>query len=187
MQEIARTVTEVGPRGLAVDPELGQVYVTCPGAGQVQVFTPDRLTLVNSLTFTSAPSEICFDPISREFFCATSSERRLFSFDFSVSNQPRGLSLCGLAEGLVFNPRTKQLYVSTPECGEIAVLRPESGLEFAPLILGGTPEFVAFDSDFRQLLVLLPNEPSLEICHPNRGSVISSVPLVGYPHTVVAP
>jgi len=69
----------------------------------------------------------------------------------------------------------------------VAVVRPEMGLEFAALGVPDEPGRMAFDQDYRQLMVVLPKAGQLAICNPNRGLVDIVLDVAGRPHSVLVP
>jgi DNA-binding beta-propeller fold protein YncE len=175
------------PRSLVQDPVTGFVYVACEGEGTVQVIDSSKGTIINSLTLAPAPVEVAVDPQSRRLFVGGSVQRRVHYLDLGSDGTSGDQNLCGPISGLVFNPRTQKLYAGIPGCKSLAVVRPESGLEFASVNLPSAPGLMSFDREFRQLLVVLPLDGSLAVCNPNRGLLEHLVQVGDQPFQVLIP
>jgi DNA-binding beta-propeller fold protein YncE len=189
LQQQFRLPVDQGPMSLAQDPVSGYVYVACEDAGIVQVVDPRLGSVVASLAPAPAPQEVIVDPFTRALFVGGTVQRRVYQINLSEEDDIAGgeINLCGSALGLAYNPKTLRLYAGIPRCRNLAVVRPELGIEFASVPLPGEPGLMAFDQEFRQLFVVLPREGAVAIVNPNRGLVETVVDVGARPFAVVVP
>jgi hypothetical protein len=187
LQQQFRVPVGDGPRSFAQDPGSGFVYVACEEEGTVQIIDPGRGSVVSSLTLASAPVEVIVDQISRRLFVGGSIQRRIHFLDLAGDGERGDLNLCAPILGLAFNPKTQRLYAGIPRCETVAVARPELGIEFASLELAAAPGLMAFDHEYRQLLVVLPDDGAVAVCNPNRGLMEHRVEVGDHPFAVLIP
>ena len=114
---------------------------------------------------------------------------RVYQVNLSAAEDVAGgeINLCGAVFGMAYNPKTLRLYAGIPRCENLAVVRPETGIEFASLDLPSAPGLMAFDQEFRQLLVVLPRKGAVAICNPNRGLMEALVEVGERPFDVLVP
>jgi hypothetical protein len=189
MQQEFRVPVGEGPRALAQDPFTGLVYVACEDEGIVQVIDPGRGVVSATLSPVAAPRELIIDPLTRSMFVASGVQRRAYQVNLDEAADLAGgeIGVCGSILGMAHNPRTRRLFAGMPRCTSIAVVRPETGIEFAPIALPSAPGFMALDHEYRQLLVVLPDQAALAICNPNRGSVETLIEVGERPFAVCVP
>lgn len=189
LQQLFRIPVGEGPRSIAQDPLTGFVYVACEDEGVVQVIDPRRGGVARTLTPAPAPREVIIDPLTRALFLGSSVQRRAYQVNLDEAQDLAGgeISVCAAILGMAHNRRTLKLYAGMPRCKSIAVVRPDTGIEFAPISLPAAPGLMAFDQEFRQLFVVLPRAGALAICNPNRGEVDTLVEVGERPFAVCVP
>lgn len=175
------------PRSFAQDPNTGYIYVTCEDEGRVQIVDPGTGTISGSLALVSAPVEIVIDEQSRQLYLGGSAQRSIRSFNLASEASGGDINICGPAAGLAVNPKTRRLYCSVPSCRNLAVVRPDLGIEFGSIPLPGRPGLMAFDSEYRQLWVVLPDDGSLAVCNVNSSQVESVIDVDADPYEVLVP
>ena len=187
MQEKFRVAVGEGPRSIAQDPHSGTLYVACEDEGRVQIVDPGSGAITSSLTLLPAPVEVVIDESSRLLFLGGSVQRLIRSFDLDSDESGGDQNICGPVAGLAVNTRTRRLYASVPSCRNLAVIRPDVGIEFGSINLPGHPGLMAFDQAFRQLWVVMPDQGALAVCNPNRGELESVVQVGPDPYQVILP
>ncbi len=187
MQQQSRVAVGEGPRSLAQDPASGNLYVACEDEGRVQIVDPVSATITSSLTLLSAPVEVVIDEQSHLLFLGGSAQRRIRTFNLSSKESGGDQNICGTVAGLAVNPRTRRLYASVPSCRNLAVIRPDAGIEFGSINLPGSPGLMAFDQAYRQLWVVLPEQGSLAVCNANMGQLESIIQVGSGPYQVILP
>lgn len=176
-----------GPRSLAQDPDSGNIFVACEDEGRVQIVDPRLATITNSLTFVSAPVEVVIDEQSRLLFLGGTAQRQIRTFDLASEESGGDQNICGPIAGLAVNRRTRRLYASVPSCRNLAVIRPDVGIEFGSVDLPGRPGLMAFDRESRWLWVVLPDQGALAVCNVNRGQLESVIEVDADPYQVLVP
>ncbi len=187
MQQQFRLAVGEGPRSIAQDPVSGNLYVACEDEGRVQIVDPVSATITSSLTLLSAPVEVVIDEQSHLLFLGGSAQRRIRSFNLSSEVSGGDQNICGTVAGLAVNPRTRRLYASVPSCRNLAVIRPDVGIEFGSINLPGSPGLMAFDQAYRQLWVVMPEQGSLAVCNANMGQLESVIQVGSDPYQVILP
>lgn len=187
MQQQFRVAVGEGPRSIAQDPVSGNLYVACEDEGRVQIVDPVSATITSSLTLLSAPVEVVIDEQSRLLFLGGSAQRRIRSFNLANEESGGDQNICGTVAGLAVNPRTRRLYASVPSCRNLAVIRPDVGIEFGSINLPGSPGLMTFDQTYRQLWVILPEQGALAVCNVNMGQLDSIVQVGSDPYQVILP
>jgi len=175
------------PRSVAQDPVTGYLYVACEDEGRLQIVDPVAGAITGSLTFVSAPVEVVIDEPTRLLFLGGSAQRSIRSFDLAAETSGGDQNICGPVVGLAVNPRTRRLYASIPSCRNLAVIRPDVGIEFGSISLPGSPGLMSFDQEYRQLWVVLPEQGALAVCNVNRGQLESLIELDADPFEVLVP
>ncbi len=187
MQQQFRVALGEGPGSIAQDPVSGKLYVACEDEGRVQIVDPGSGIITSSLTLLSAPVEVVIDEQSRLLFLGGSAQRRIRSFNLASEESGGDLNICGSVAGLAVNPRTRRLYASVPSCRNLAVIRPDVGIEFGSINLPGSPGLMSFDQAYRQLWVVMPEQGALAVCNANRGQLESVIQVGSDPYQVLLP
>jgi len=189
LQQQFRLPVGEGPKSLAQDPLTGYVYVACEDEGVVQVVDPGRGAIISSLTLVPAPQEVVIDEFTRALFVGGAIQRSVYQLNLDESDDGTGgsVNLCGSVFGLAYNPKTLRLFAGIPQCNSLAVVRPEAGIEFSSIQLPDAPGLMAFDQEFRQLLVVLPRLGAVAICNPNRGLMETLIDVGERPFAVLVP
>ncbi|MCK9997421.1 MAG: YncE family protein [Candidatus Krumholzibacteria bacterium] len=187
MQQQFRVAVGEGPRSIAQDPVSGKLYVACEDEGRVQIVDPGSVTITNSLTLMSAPVEVVIDEQSRLLFLGGSAQRSIRSFDLASDESGGDQNICGIVSGLAVNPRSRRLYASVPSCRNLAVIRPDVGIEFGSINLPGSPGLIAFDQAYRQLWVVMPEQGALAVCNANMGQLETVIQVGSDPYQVLLP
>lgn len=186
-QQQFRLAVGDAPRSVAQDPVTGKLYVACEDEGRVQIVDPVAGALIGSVALLSAPVEVVIDPASRLLFLGGAAQRRIRSFDLATEITGGDQNICGPVAGLAVNPRTRRLYASIPSCRNLAVIRPEIGIEFGSISLPSSPGLMSFDQEHRQLWVVLPEQGAIAVCNVNRGQLETVIEVDADPFQVLVP
>jgi YVTN family beta-propeller protein len=187
LQEISRTFLGEAPRDLAVDPASGLVYIASELATGVRVFDPARPDREISLPADVAPSEVVFDPVSRHLHVAGADQRVLTVVSVDTQSVVARLNVCSAATGLALHPRSRRLYAALGGCRELAVLSPEVGLEVDSVRLDAPPGLIAFDADYRELLVTSPTTAELRFYNANTLQPVGVAAVGEQPFQAIVP
>ena len=187
LQQEFRVPVGEGPRSMAQDPATREIYVACEGEGVIQVVDPREARIVRTLSLVSSPGELVIDPIDRRLFVGSTVVRRIQYLDLAEDGRAGEQTLCGRVSSMIYQPRTRRLFAGTPGCGSISVLQPELDLEFSSIDVPDGAGLMAFDAEYRQLLVVLPESGGVALCNPNRGIVNTVVSVGGRPFGVLVP
>jgi len=186
-QERSRIATGQRPRALTEDRLTGFVYISSELTSEVLVYDPNSDSVVNSFTLDSSPTEIAYDATTRRLYLASAARGRLLALNTDSGVVTAQLSVCAPADGLAFHPASRRLYAALAGCREISVSLPEQDLEVATIRLPDRPGLMAFDAEYRLLLVTLPATARLAVCNPNSTRLVGLVEVGQYPHSVIVP
>jgi hypothetical protein len=175
------------PRSVAQDPVSGTLFLACEDEGRLQIVDPIAGAITGSLAIVSAPVEVVIDEPTRLLFLGGSAQRNIRSFDLVTETRGGDQNICGPVAGLALNPRTRRLYASIPSCRNLAVVRPDIGIEFGSIAVPGSPGLMSFDKEYRQLWVVLPDQGLLAVCNVNRGQLESLIEVDADPFEVLVP
>ena len=114
-------------------------------------------------------------------------QRTVLTLDLGTGEPQSEITMCDSAVGLAFNPRSGKLFAATPGCGSITVIQPRVDLELASVRLGGSQGLMAFDPEYRTLLVIQPGLGLVSTFNSNSQRLIQSIPVGAEPYEVLVP
>jgi DNA-binding beta-propeller fold protein YncE len=187
LQELWRAVVGEGARDLIVDPESDQVIVSCELSGDLRILDPFSGLEISRITTVATPGELCLHPNSRNLLVASALQRLLYVVEPATGKVITRMSLCSPAVGLAFDARSGRLYASQGECREIALLRPESGLDVGSIRFNTATGLPTLDPDLGILLVPLPGDETVAFVNTTRNQQVDAIEVGRGPYMVVVP
>lgn len=171
-QEMGRVPIGGDPRGAAVNPQNGRIYVAHSWTNDVSVVEGGRLQLLDTVPVGLRPLDVAVDEKGQVYVVNTDSEN--VAILDGATNQLRAVvPLALLPQGMAVDRDTGRLYVACASTNSIFVLQDQRVVSEVPV--GLHPVEVALDAYRKQLFVLNRVSGNLSVVSLRENRVVKTV------------
>ncbi|HZU22846.1 MAG TPA: YncE family protein [Terriglobales bacterium] len=161
------------PRGIAVDDQLGKVYVACAGSNSLAVISTADWTVSDTVELNDEPDFLLLTPLTGTLYIANWHANSVSALN-AKTHAIQTAELGGRPEELAHDPEHNLLYVTLQDRNEVVVLNPDLKTVRTFALRGSMPTGIAFDPKMRHLFVAVRS--AVLVLNADSGVEMSRIP-----------
>jgi YVTN family beta-propeller protein len=146
--QLDRIIENVGsrPTGLALDPEVNQLYVANQADNEIAVIDLATDRVINRIATTGERStQLAFDPATKRLFVGNQGTNDISVIDTRSGSVIRRVATGAQPVGVAFHPETNRIYVAARADGVLTVIDGATYERIADLEIGTYPNTIHID------------------------------------------
>jgi hypothetical protein len=158
---------------LEVDPAAHRLLASHWEDGTADFYDLDKNRLITRVPVGPAV-DVVVDPKTGNYFASIQVDRRIAVIDGHSLIESRSISLPGDTGALLFDAKTRRLYVTNDGGHVLWVLDPETGKITATVVLPGTPGCMAQNAASGRIYLYLKNRSAIVVVDPLTSAVVTT-------------
>ncbi len=174
---IARVKGMSDPRGIAVDPDGGRVFIANNGARNIVVLSTGDWQVKDSIAVDGSPDDLLFVPAWNSLIATDRFRQQLLVVDPAGHRQIGSAPLPGTPGGLAFDTGRNLLYISVQDQKEVIGLSRQLQVSKRMTLWASQPTGIVYDSKLDRIYVAV--RYAVLSLNANTGAELSRVPADG--------
>ncbi|HTP55017.1 MAG TPA: YncE family protein [Thermoplasmata archaeon] len=177
---VVSAVIAVGthPFAAAVDPTLGEVFVTNSGSDNVSVISDATNTVVATIAVGADPQGIAFDPVTGVMYVADGGSSNVSVVNCSARSVLTSVDVGTGPVGVAYDNLSARWFVADRQANEVTVVSAADNDPIATVPVGSRPYGVAVDNATDAVYVTNENSSNVSVLSAATAEVVASVPVV---------
>jgi DNA-binding beta-propeller fold protein YncE len=161
------------PRGLAVDNEVGLLYIANSGSNSIVVASTKNWQVQQTIQLALSPDALLFVPQQKTLYAGGRRSRSLAVINLGLGNQVSVVDVGGKPEQMAFDPEQNLLFVSAQDASEVVGVNADAKIVRRFKLAASQPTGLALDAKGRRLYVAVRS--AVLVLDPASGAELARV------------
>jgi YVTN family beta-propeller protein len=162
-----------GPRGIAVDDQMGKVYVACSGSNSIAVISTQDWKVADNIQLNDEPDVLLLTPLTGTLYIANWHNNSVSALN-PKTHAVQTVDLGGRPEEFAHDAEHNLIYVTVQDQNLVVALNADLKTAKTFALKGSMPTGIAFDPKMRHLFVAVRS--AVLVLNADTGAEISRVP-----------
>ena len=164
-----------GPRGIAVDPQAGKVYIANSGANAIAVIDTKTWTVTNTIALGASPNALLLAPDGR-LYVSNWRNSSVSIVDAAKGGEVAKVELGGIPEQMVWDPDQQGVFVTVQDQKAVVLIVGDQVVKQFKLS-ASQPTGLALDEKQRRLYVAVRS--AVLVLNADNGAEMARIPAAG--------
>jgi len=165
--------------GILAVPELGEIFVSAPGAGEVVAIDARSFKVLGRMPAGRFPDGLAYDPVHRQVFVSDEAGGRVHILDAEAHRALGSVDLGGEAGNTQYDPITKLMYTNVQTRNELVAVDPATRRVAARIKLPGADHNhgLSIDAERRLAFIACEGNARLLVLDLDTRQVMAAFPV----------